>query len=214
MEDNLVFTEKVEEHNSKTWSFYFSQPLDEVSWWFRFTIYLPFAFMGMKLIFSPLSEELIQSFFHNINLPIHEAGHVLFAFMPPLIVSFMGTGMQLLIPLIATLTLFFQTKDYFGSSIALWWFGQNFLDIAPYIDDARRGVLPLVGGNTGQTSPYGFHDWEFILGETHLITADHTIAMISFVIGKVIIGSALLYGGILLYNSRRNGFVGMGKYSE
>ena len=33
--------------------------------------------------------------------------------------------------------LLLQSRDAFGASVAGWWLGQNFLDIAPYIGDAN-----------------------------------------------------------------------------
>ena len=84
-----------------------------------------------------------------------------------------GTLGQLLVPVICGIALL-RRHDTFGASVCLWWFGENFLDIAPYMADARAGELPLLGGNYGKSSPYGFHDWEFILGETGLLAWDKT----------------------------------------
>jgi hypothetical protein len=53
-----------------------------------------------------------------------------------------GTLGQLLMPAICLWVLLVKTRDTFGAAVALWWFGENFLDIAPYIDDARAGQLP------------------------------------------------------------------------
>jgi hypothetical protein len=83
----------------------------------------------------------------------------------------------------------------------LWWFGQNFIDIAPYIADARAGELPLLGGNTGNTSPYGFHDWEFILGETGLLAYDTTFGAISLNCGRLLMLLAIGWGAFLLWRA-------------
>ena len=107
--------------------------------------------------------------------------------------------MQVLMPLICLVVFLIKTRDPFGGSFALWWAGQNFIDIAPYIDDARDLSLPLLGGNVGKYSPYGFHDWEFILRETGLIRLDHTIACLSHGLGSLLILLALIWGGTLLY---------------
>lgn len=184
--------------------FLIDQELSPTSFGFRVVIFLAFLFMGFGFLTEPLSPELMGSFWHNVNLPFHEAGHVLFGFLPPVGVSFMGTGMQLLMPLVCGFTLLFKTEDLFGAAICLWWFGQNFLDIAPYINDARSGTLPLLGGNFGESSPYGFHDWEFILGETGLLRHDHAIANASFLFGKIIIVLALLWAGIILFRAFTN----------
>ncbi len=180
------------------------QELDDGGLIFRGIVWLIFAWTGVGFLRASLSPEAVSGFWHLVNLPFHEAGHVLFGFLPRIWVSFMGTGGQLLMPLICLVVLYVTTKDKFGATICLWWFGQNFLDIAPYIDDARRGTLPLLGGNTGETSPYGFHDWNYILTEMKWLNHDHAIAAASWRAGKIIIAVALLWGAaILAWNAWR-----------
>lgn len=178
--------------------FLLDQPLEGPGLIFRTVIWVVFAYMGLQFLTAPLAPESVSGFWHMVNLPFHEAGHVLFGWLPRLGVSIMGSGGQLLMPLVCGIIMFITTRDTFGVTICLWWFGQNFLDIAPYIDDARRGTLPLLGGNTGQTSPYGFHDWQFILGEMKMLQHDHAIAAASWRTGKVIIVIALLWGAAIL----------------
>ncbi len=73
------------------------------------------------------------------------------------------------------------------------------MDLAPYIGDARSLTLPLLGGNTGRTSPYGFHDWEFILQETRLLRYDHVLAKCAYILGTVLMICALAWGGYILF---------------
>lgn len=140
-----------------------------------------------------------NSFLHLINLPFHEAGHVFFRPFGEFITSLGGTLGQLLMPLICLLVLLLKTRDPFGASVCLWWFGENFLDIAPYVADARAGQLPLVGGNYGHSAPYGFHDWEYLLTETGLIDLDRSIAEASHLLGSAIMLLALGWGALLVY---------------
>jgi hypothetical protein len=88
-----------------------------------------------------------NSFLHLVNLTFHEAGHVLFRPFDAFITSLGGTLGQLLMPSICMGVLLVKTRDPFGASVALWWVGENFLDIAPYVNNARAGQLPLLGGN-------------------------------------------------------------------
>ena len=141
---------------------------------------------------------------HLINLPFHEAGHVFFRPLGPLLASLGGTLGQLLMPLICFLVFLLKYKNTFGAAVAFWWFGENFLDIAPYINDARDLTLPLLGGNTGRNAPYGFHDWEFILNETGLIRYDHTVAAACYSIGIALMLIALIWGAYLLHKQYRN----------
>ena len=102
-------------------------------------------------------------------------------------------------PLACLAVFLLKTRDPFASSFALWWLGENFKDLAPYINDARSLTLPLVGGNTGRTSPYGFHDWEFILNEAGMIKYDHALAQTLDKFGSFLMICALVWGAYLLY---------------
>lgn len=146
------------------------------------------------MILSPASNGAGQSFLHLVNSPFHEAGHLLFRPFGDFVTSLGGTLGQLLMPLICAGTLLLKTRDPFGAAVACWWFGQNFVDIAPYINDARAGDLPLLGGNFGHSSPYGFHDWEYLLTESGLLHLDHHIAWLSHGLGAVIMLLALAWG--------------------
>jgi hypothetical protein len=166
----------------------------------RAIIFFAMTLWGWKFIGSSIESNIVgESFLHLINLPFHEAGHVIFRPFGQFITSLGGTLGQLLMPLICMGTLLLKTRDPFGASVALWWFGENFLDIAPYMNDARAGDLPLLGGNFGHSSPYGFHDWEYLLTEANIIEYDHILARIVFVIGTIIILISLLWAVFLLY---------------
>ncbi len=141
-------------------------------------------------------------FMHQVNLPFHEAGHVVFGLFGQFIGSLGGTLGQLALPVICGIALLKSRQDTFGASLCLWWFGQNFLDIAPYMADARAGELPLLGGNYGKSSPYGFHDWEYLLGETGLLAYDQTLAAITQNLGRLIMLAAMVWGGYLLWRAR------------
>ncbi|WP_333876099.1 zinc ribbon domain-containing protein [Methylobacter sp.] len=139
-----------------------------------------------------------NSFLHLVNLPFHEAGHIIFRPFGAFITSLGGTLGQLLMPSICAGVLLLKTRDPFGASVALWWIGENFLDIAPYMNDARAGQLPLVGGNFGHSAPYGFHDWQYLLTESGLLQYDHFLAKTVFAIGAVIMLLSLLWSGLML----------------
>jgi len=89
-------------------------------------------------------------------------------------------------------------RDTFGASIGLWWTGESILDLAPYIDDARSMSMQLLGGNTGASSPYGFHDWNYILSELDILKHDHLLSDIAATGGKLIMSLSLIWGAVLL----------------
>ncbi len=159
---------------------------------------------GYQLAAIPLADGGAgNSPLHLVNLPFHEAGHLIFSPLGRVIHSLGGTLGQLLMPLTCLLTLLWKEKDTYGAAVCLWWLGENLLDIAPYIDDARRLSLPLLGGNVGQFSPYGFHDWEFILTETGLLAHDHAIAGGVKAMGIVLMMVAIAWGTHALLRGRQ-----------
>lgn len=145
-----------------------------------------------------------ESMLHLVNLPFHEAGHVFGRPFGQFVTSLGGTLGQLLAPLVCLLVLLLQNRDPFGAAVCLWWLGENFLDIAPYIRDARAGVLPLLGGNFGHSAPYGFHDWEYLLTETGLLPHDHLLASLAHAAGTLLMALALLWGGAVLLRAVKN----------
>ena len=165
----------------------------------RFVVLLIVFMWGWKFILSSIGSNAAgNSFMHLINLPFHEAGHIFFMPFGRFIASLGGALGQLLMPCICVIVLLLKTKDPFGASVALWWLGQNFIDMAPYINDARSLTLPLLGGNTGDSSPYGFHDWEFILTELHLLKHDHRLAALSQGVGTIIMLTSSFWGAAIL----------------
>jgi len=182
----------------------FPQPevADPAVVWGKALLLLVLLIWGGRLVFSPIAANAAgESFLHLVNLPFHEAGHLVFRPFGEFIHSLGGTLGQLLMPAICCGVLLLRTHDPFGASVALWWLGENFLDIAPYMNDARAGVLPLVGGNVGHSAPYGFHDWEYLLTETGLIRLDHTLAAITHGLGAVVMSVALVWGGMLVHRA-------------
>ncbi len=167
------------------------------------------AVWGLRLIATSIESNGVgRSFLHLVNLPFHEAGHVFFAPFGPFVRTLGGTLGQLLMPLVCCLTLLLKTRDAFGAGAALWWFGENFLDIAPYIDDAGTGELPLLGGNTGESTPYGFHDWEYLMTETGRLTQEHALARASHHLGAAILVFALAWMALSLWRGWRAGRAG------
>jgi hypothetical protein len=161
---------------------------------------------GVRLIATSIESNGVgESFLHLVNLPFHEAGHVFFTPFGDFVRTLGGTLGQLIMPMVCCLVLLLKTRDPFGSGVALWWFGENFLDLAPYIDDAGTGELPLLGGNTGESTPYGFHDWEYLMTETGRLGHEHELARASHALGSAFMIAALVWMAITLYRTWRLG---------
>jgi hypothetical protein len=141
-----------------------------------------------------------ESFLHLVNLVFHEAGHVLFSPFGRFITVLGGTLGQLLVPLVCTVALL-RHGDRFGASATTWWCGQNLLDVAPYINDARALQLVLLGGRTG--AEVEGHDWEFILQSLGLLHWDHRLAALAHGAGLVVMAAALAWGALILARGPR-----------
>jgi len=171
----------------------------------RVILFLVIFIWGWKFILTPMSSHYAgDSFFHLVNLPFHEAGHIFFRLFGRWMTSLGGTLGQLLIPLICLLTLLIKYKNPFGASVALWWLAESFMDIAPYINDARKGQLMLLGGITGREADYGYHDWEFILNEIGLLRYDHVLARIGHGFGILLMLVCFAWAGYLLFKQYKN----------
>lgn len=185
--------------------FHVSPETNPFSFYGRLIVCIILLIWSCKFILTPMASNYsMESLWHLVNLPFHEAGHLIFRPFGRIIHSLGGSMGQLLMPLICLAALLIKAKDPFGGSFCLWWFGENFIDIAPYLNDARALRLPLVGGNVGHSSPYGFHDWEFILNELGLLRYDHILATISNILGIILMLVSFLWGGFVLFKQYRN----------
>ena len=139
---------------SNAWS------LAERRWRAVLTVVL--ALYGWRCLRTPDTYRWLDS----LDLAIHEAGHLVFAFGGETLTILGGTLMQLLVPLAFVVALWRQ-GDRHGATVPLWWMGQNCWNISVYIKDARAQELPLVGG--------GEHDWALLLGQAGWLARDQVI---------------------------------------
>ncbi len=123
-------------------------------------------------------------FLDDVDLAIHETGHLVFSWGGDVITALGGTLFQLIVPLVFV-GYFARRRDWHSATVPLWWLGQNGWNIARYVADARAEELPLVGG--------GEHDWAFLLAEWGLLARDLAIAQAVRVGALVLmVGSAAL----------------------
>jgi hypothetical protein len=137
-----------------------------------------------------------ESFLHLVNLPFHEAGHLIFSPFGRFMMILGGSLGQVLMPLICLGTFLIKSRDPFGASVALWWTAESIMDVAPYINDARDMELILLGGVTGKETDG--HDWNNLLTMTGLLNWDHRLAHLAYGIGILLMLASFAWGGRLL----------------
>ncbi len=168
----------------------------------RALLLLGMAIWGIRFLLAPIQSNLAgQSFLHLINLPFHEAGHILFAPFGRFLSVLGGSLMQILVPLVVA-GAFLWRRNPFGGAVGIWWLGESCLDLAPYIADARAGQLLLLGGVTG-SEVEDYHDWEMILRQLGWLRHDIALARLTHVLGAILILLALLWAGAILYRQLR-----------
>jgi hypothetical protein len=168
----------------------------------RILVFVILLIWGLKFITTPLETNYTgESFLHLINLPFHEAGHLLFMPLGRFMAILGGSLGQILMPLICLGTFVLKTRDPFGASVALWWTAENFMDVAPYINDARAMDLVLLGGFTGKE--VDAHDWNNLLTMVGWLQHDHRLAQFSYGIGIALMLLSLGWGAFVLWRQYR-----------
>jgi hypothetical protein len=168
----------------------------------RILVFVILLIWGLKFITTPLETNYTgESFLHLINLPFHEAGHLLFMPLGRSMAILGGSLGQILMPLICLGTFVLKTRDPFGASVALWWTAENFMDVAPYINDARAMDLVLLGGFTGKE--VDAHDWNNLLTMVGWLQHDHRLAQFSYGIGIALMLLSLGWGAFVLWRQYR-----------
>ena len=146
----------------------------------------------LSLYFIWIAYDPIQgSFLDNVDLPIHEFGHLLFRPFGEFLMVAGGSLFQLMMPLVFV-GYFLWQKQYYSSSIVGFWFGQSLINVYVYAADAVVMQLVLTSGFTG--SEGSFHDWNYLLTSTGLLASTKTVAGIIRLAGTLTIIGAGVFG--------------------
>ncbi len=168
--------------------------VDSMAFWARAICAFLFAIWSLYFIFNGIDWEVIGgSFMHNINLMFHEFGHLFFSPFGEFMTILGGSLFQVLWPWTFLFAFLLKYRDTFAASLMLWWSGQSFVDLSPYIADAYYRGLPLVGGG-GEES----HDWGNLLTMTGMLESYLTIARLSFFIGSTMMVAAMVWAALAL----------------
>jgi hypothetical protein len=171
----------------------------DLEWWARLLLLTGLGWWTWVFARTPLGPALIDSVLHLPNLIFHEAGHVLFIPLGRFMTVLGGSLFQFLLPL-GLSAAFLRQQNRFGAIVCLWWAGQNLVDVAPYIADARALKLVLIGGRTG--AEVEGHDWEYILTQLGWLHRDRALGLWTCRAGLLTMCAALAAGASLLLRRR------------
>lgn len=112
----------------------------------------------------------------NLNLLIHETGHLIFMPFGLFVHVLAGSVLQILFPC-SFLVYFILRREYFSASFILFWIADNIINVSVYMRDAQQMQLPLLGGDAVT------HDWNWIFVRTGLLPSAQIIGLTFFVYG-------------------------------
>ena len=120
------------------------------------------------------------SFLDNVDLPIHETGHLIFRLFGELMMVAGGSLFQVIFPAVFVGYFVWRGQCY-SAAIVLLWIGQSILNVWVYASDAVVMQLVLTSGFTG--SEGSFHDWNYLLDHFGLLGSVKAVAGIIRFIG-------------------------------
>lgn len=124
------------------------------------------------------------------DLGVHEFGHLLTFWAPPLIVWPAGSFLQVAGPL-ALAGYFYSRGDRFSVIVVIAWAAESLNNVSVYIYDATRMVLPLFGDDGSGSG----HDWHNILTRLGLLGSTdglaHFVRFLSVLLFVIALGLAV-----------------------
>jgi hypothetical protein len=123
----------------------------------------------------------------DLNLAVHEAGHLVFSAFGETLTILGGSLFQVLVP-VAFVGYFVRTRQRYAAAATLSWVGVNLLNVSRYIGDAGAQDLPLLGGENS------IHDWWYLLINWDLLPSDLAIARWVHFGGVVVFLSSVVGG--------------------
>ena len=121
----------------------------------------------------------------DVDLAIHEAGHMVFMPFGEFMMVLGGSLFQLLIPA-AFVGYFARRRDWYSTFFVMLWLGQSCFNVSYYIADARVRELPLITGDPST------HDWTWLLLQMNLLYQDVVLGGIVRIIGTLLLVTAVV----------------------
>lgn len=165
----------------------FEEKENKLANYIRLAFWLYLVYFTYQIVFGKL--ETLYTFIHNIDLPIHEFGHLFFGIISAnnyLITIAGGSLAQVIFPSIMTVGFLFQ-RNYFATGICAVWVGESMIDVSYYISDASARDMPLITGDPDT------HDWFNILSELNILHHDTKIGSFVFFLGSIVMITGLIY---------------------
>jgi hypothetical protein len=144
--------------------------------------------VGLAILYCFYFFKTIESwhFIDNVDLVIHEAGHLVFYPFGRFLTIAGGSLLQLIIPALFV-GYFYKSKQMFSAAFLMCWLAVNFFNVAHYAADAVQMRLELLGGDSSG------HDWHNLLSMMGLLGQTSLIANIISGLGFLSLAVALYW---------------------
>jgi hypothetical protein len=161
--------------------------VEQYARWFLVAVLVALTWRFARM---PIDGSATSSFLDLPNLVFHEAGHFLFMPFGRFMTVLGGSLTQVLVPIVCAVA-FVRQENPFAAAVCAWWAGENLINLAPYIADARALRLPLLGGATG--AEVEGHDWEYLLGTLGWLHLDRTLGRAAQVTGVAVMMASIVW---------------------
>lgn len=142
------------------------------------------SFAAICLAFHAFGGQSWVPILDSANLALHEAGHPLTGLFSSRASVYGGTLFQLAFP-VAVAVHFHRAGHAAGAAAGGVWLGENLLNVARYMADARVQELPLVGG--------GDHDWAEIFSRWHMLQLDTRMAGFTRIVAVLLMAGSVVW---------------------
>ena|ERR1700757_879448 len=168
------------------------------SLWIYIPLWIFFVYLYIQILFFNTNDNtnLILGGMYFIDFGVHEASHLVFAFMPPIITAAAGSLGEMSFTFLLAYAAF-RAKSYFAGAFTLLWVMLAMNSAGIYMADARAQQLQLIGPGENVK-----HDWHFVFGQLGWLNADTVIGgtvrvagdiagLVGLIIGLVIIAQMI-----------------------
>ena len=167
------------------------EPRPATTPWGRTWQWVTAAVVTVLLAWLTFSREGWVPILSGFDLGVHEFGHLLTFWAPPLLCSLAGSSLQVAAPLLLA-GYFWWRRDQFAVVLMVAWAAENLHNVSVYIADAQVMILPLFGDDGSGAG----HDWHNILLGLDALEATDQLALVvrtcSVILFVVALGLAAL----------------------
>lgn len=162
-------------------------------WYVILWLFFVYLYIQILQFQADNSNNIILSGLYLIEFGVHEASHIVFGFLPPILVAAAGSIGEVAFTLLIAFA-GFKARSYFAGIFGALWVTLSMNSAGIYMADARAQQLPLVG-----VGEHPMHDWHFVFGQLGWLDADIIIGTVVRALGDMIGFASLLFGLYLLF---------------